>query len=36
MDEPTNHLDVESVMALTDALEVCERALVGVTHNEDI
>lgn len=36
LDEPTNHLDVESVMALTDALEVFEGAVLIVTHNEDI
>lgn len=36
LDEPTNHLDVESVMALTDALEEFEGAAVIVTHNEDI
>jgi len=36
LDEPTNHLDVESVMALTDALEVFEGAVIIVTHSEEI
>jgi ATP-binding cassette subfamily F protein 3 len=36
LDEPTNHLDVESVEALTTALEGFEGAVVLVTHNEDI
>ena len=36
LDEPTNHLDVESVMALTDALEEFEGAVAIVTHSEEI
>jgi ATP-binding cassette subfamily F protein 3 len=36
LDEPTNHLDVESVMALTDALEEFEGAIAIVTHSEEI
>lgn len=36
LDEPTNHLDVESVMALTDALEVFEGAVIIVTHSEEM
>lgn len=36
LDEPTNHLDVESVMALTSALEEFEGAVVIVTHSEEI
>jgi ATP-binding cassette subfamily F protein 3 len=36
LDEPTNHLDVESVMALTSALEEFDGAVVIVTHSEEI
>jgi ATP-binding cassette subfamily F protein 3 len=36
LDEPTNHLDVESVMALTDALESFEGAVIIVTHSEEM
>jgi ATP-binding cassette subfamily F protein 3 len=36
LDEPTNHLDVESVMALTDALEAFEGAVIIVTHSEEM
>ena len=36
LDEPTNHLDVESVMAMTDALETFEGAVIIVTHSEDM
>jgi ATP-binding cassette subfamily F protein 3 len=36
LDEPTNHLDVESVMALTEALEDFEGAAVIVTHSEEM
>jgi ATP-binding cassette, subfamily F, member 3 len=36
LDEPTNHLDVESVMALTDAVESFEGAVIIVTHSEEI
>ncbi len=36
LDEPTNHLDVESVDALTEALEQFEGAVFIVTHSEEI
>lgn len=36
LDEPTNHLDVESVMALTEALEDFDGAVILVTHSEEI
>ncbi len=36
LDEPTNHLDVESVMALTEALEDFDGAVLIVTHSEEI
>jgi ATP-binding cassette subfamily F protein 3 len=36
LDEPTNHLDVESVEALTEALEEFDGAVLIVTHSEEI
>jgi len=36
LDEPTNHLDVESVFALTDALERFDGAALVVTHDEEL
>lgn len=36
LDEPTNHLDVESVMAMTEALESFEGAAIIVTHDEEM
>jgi len=34
LDEPTNHLDMESVQALTAALEAYKGTVIFVTHNE--
>lgn len=34
LDEPTNHLDMESVQALTKALEDYKGTVIFVTHNE--
>ncbi len=34
LDEPTNHLDMESVQALTKALEEYKGTVIFVTHNE--
>lgn len=36
LDEPTNHLDMESIDALTAAIEQFEGAVCLVTHNEDL
>ena len=36
LDEPTNHLDMESIEALTDAIDKYQGACLIVTHSEDI
>jgi ATPase subunit of ABC transporter with duplicated ATPase domains len=36
MDEPTNHLDLESIVALTDAVERFEGTILYVTHDRDL
>jgi ATP-binding cassette subfamily F protein 3 len=36
LDEPTNHLDMESIEALTEAMERFEGSIVLVTHSEEL
>jgi ATP-binding cassette, subfamily F, member 3 len=36
LDEPTNHLDMESIAALTNAIQSFEGAVIIVTHSEEL
>lgn len=36
LDEPTNHLDMESIAALTQAIQSFEGAVIIVTHSEEL
>jgi ATPase subunit of ABC transporter with duplicated ATPase domains len=36
LDEPTNHLDLESIVALTDAVDRFEGTILYVTHDRDL